>query len=143
MPAKIKIVKKYYLLFACVIICIGQSCKKNEGVGGDASIRGKVFCKHYNTTFSTLISSYYIPDQYVYIIYGDDISYGQRIKTNYSGAFEFKYLYKGDYTIYTYSIDSAYLVNNAIPGPDSAVVKTVNIGGRKDHLDLGDLVVFQ
>ena len=126
-----------------ILIYLISGCQKNPGVGGDASIRGKVYVKHYNTTFSTLISSYYGPDVYVYLIYGDDISYGQRIKTNYKGEFEFKYLYKGDYKVYTYSIDSAYVVNSAIPGPDSAVVKNINIGSRKATEDTGDLVIFQ
>ena len=110
-------------LLVMLVILAFAGCKKNPGTGGDASIRGKVYVKHYNTTFSTLLSSYFGPDIYVYIVYGDDISYGQRLKTNYEGAFEFKYLYKGDYKIYAYSIDSAYIVNHAIPGPDSAVVR--------------------
>lgn len=131
------------ILLSCLIMYAFAGCQKNPGTGGDASIKGKVFVKHYNTTFSTLISSYLGPDIYVYIIYGDDISYGQRIKTNYEGAFEFKYLYKGDYKIYTYSIDSAYLVSNAIPGPDSAVIKNVNINSRKDQIDVGEIVVFK
>ncbi len=135
--------KKIHLMLPAILLTAALSCKKNPGTGGDASITGKVYVKHYNSTFSNLIASYYGPDIYVYIIYGDDISYGQRIKTNYQGAFEFKYLYKGDYTIYTYSLDSAYMVNNAIPGPDSAVVRKVNIGGRKEQADIGDLVVFK
>ena len=119
-----------------------MSCKKEPGIGGDASINGKVYVKHYNGTFSNLIAEYYAPDVYVYIIFGNDISYGKRIKTSYDGGFEFKYLYEGDYKIYAYSIDSAAVVNG-IYKPDSAVVKHVNISERKQEEDIGTLTIFQ
>ena len=71
---------------------IFSACEKQPGSGGDASIKGSVFVTHYNSTFTEFISEYPGADIYVYIIYGDNISYGQRIKTNYQGDFEFKYL---------------------------------------------------
>ncbi|MFM1746331.1 MAG: hypothetical protein RLZZ630_2268, partial [Bacteroidota bacterium] len=89
-----------------VVSCFLTSCAKEEGKGGDASIYGKVFVKNYNSTFTQLVSSYYAADTYVYLIYGDDISYGERVKTDYEGEFEFKYLYPGDYRVYVYSDDS-------------------------------------
>ncbi|MBK9730506.1 MAG: hypothetical protein IPO83_04325 [Chitinophagaceae bacterium] len=124
------------ILFAALFLA---SCKKQEGKGGDASISGAVNVKHYNSTFTEFISEYPGADTYVYLIYGDDISYGQRIKTNYEGQFEFKYLYKGNYTLYVYSLDSTLTV----PSGNVTVVKEVNIGGRKDHIDVGAFQVFQ
>jgi hypothetical protein len=118
------------------------SCKKEPGIGGDASIRGRVYVKHYNGTFSNLIAEYYAPDVYVHIIFGTDVSYGKRIKTSYDGGFEFKYLYEGNYKIYSYSIDSAAVVNG-IYKPDSAVIKEVNISERKQEEDIGTLTIFQ
>jgi hypothetical protein len=120
------------------------SCKKEAGIGGDASIRGKVHAKHYNGTFTNLITEYDAPDEYVYIIFGNDVSYGKRIKTSYDGQFEFKYLYEGDYRIYVYSIDSAAYVNNpSIPHPDAAVIKNVTISERKQEEDIGTLTIFK
>lgn len=128
------------LIFFAIIF---SGCKKEEGVGGDATIHGKVYRKHYNSTFSTLINEDYYPDAYVYIIYGANINYGQRIKTNYKGEFEFKYLYKGDYKIYTYSLDSAAIVNGALAPKDSAVVIDVSLNKRKENSDIGNIIVFK
>lgn len=124
-------------LFLAVILL--QSCSKNEGKGGDASIYGKVFAKKYNSTFTQFISSYYASDVYVYIIYGDDKSYGERVKTDYQGEFEFKYLYPGDYSIYVYSKDS--LLQS--PSGVVPVVKNIHIAGKKSAVDAGQLNIFQ
>ena len=133
--------KIFLLLFLpTIVFCL--SCKKEPGIGGDASIQGRVYVKHYNTAFTQFISEYFGPDIYVYIIFGNDISYGKRIKTSYDGAFEFKYLYEGNYKVYSYSIDSAAVVNG-IYKPDSAVIKQVTITGRTQDKDIGSLTIFQ
>jgi len=118
------------------------SCKKEPGIGGDASIQGKVFVKHYNTDFTNFISSYYGPDIYVYLIFGNDISYSKRIKTTYDGGFEFKFLYEGDYKVYVYSIDSLATVTGQYK-PDSAVVQKISISGRTEDADAGTFTIFQ
>ena len=135
--------KIFCTLFLLITVFV-VSCKKEPGIGGDASVRGKVFVKHYNTQFSYLIAEYYGPDIYVYIIYGNNISYGQRIKSSYDGRFEFKYLYEGDYKIYIYSIDSAAVVHNpSVIHPDSAAIVKVSITDRKQEEDIGTLTIFQ
>jgi hypothetical protein len=134
---------KIKIAISLVLIVFVLGCKKQEGIGGDASIHGKVYYKHYNSTFTTLISENYLPDTYVYIIYGNNVNYGQRIKTNYNGEFEFKYLYKGNYKIYTYSLDSVAMVNGLLPITDTSVVVDFTIDKRKDKLDLGTLNVFK
>lgn len=132
--------KTHKLTFAAIILLLitFTACKKQEGSGGDASIYGKIHVKHYNSTFTQFISEYPGSDLYVYIIYGDDISYGQRLKTNYNGEFEFKYLYKGDYKVYTYSLDST--LND--PSDKIAVVKDVHINGKKEKVDAGTFEIF-
>lgn len=129
----------------CVLFLILSisSCQKDPGIGGEAKIRGKVFARHYNATFTTLLSEYYVPDTYVYIVFGDDINYGKRIKTNYNGEFEFEFLYKGNYTLYTYSLDSAAIVNLVPNPPDSAMVQYVNIQDRKQLIELPDFIIYQ
>ena len=101
-----------------------------------------MYVKDYNPQFSYLLSEYYGPDIYVYIIYGNNISYGSRIKTSYDGGFEFKYLYEGDYKVYVYSRDSTAEVTGHVK-PDSAVVRQVTITDRKEEADIGDMVIFQ
>ena len=135
---KIPDYSKLFLLLSAFVL-ISLSCKKQEGKGGDASISGSIAVKHYNSTFTEFISEYPGKDTYVYLIYGDDISYGQRIKTNFEGQFEFKYLYKGNYTVYLYSLDSTLTSADG----SIAVVREVNIADRKEHIDLGTIQVFQ
>nr|MBK9653109.1 hypothetical protein [Bacteroidota bacterium] len=120
------------------IMLVTTSCKKQEGRGGDASIYGKVLVKHYNSTFTQYISEYPGSDIYVYTIYGDDISYGQRIKTNFKGEFNFKYLYPGNYKVYVYSLDSTL----TDPSGSVAVVKEIHINGRKETMDAGTFDIF-
>lgn len=133
-----KSIKQAWVIPALALLLF-TACKKQEGKGGDASIAGSVHVKHYNSTFTEFISEYPGADTYVYLVYGDDISYGQRIKTNYEGQFEFKYLYKGNYTVYVYSLDSTLTAADG----NVPVVKQVSIAGRKDHIQLDTFRIFQ
>lgn len=116
-----------------------SACSKNSGIGGDASISGSVHVEHWNSTFTEFIGEYPGADVYVYLVFGSDVSYGKRIKTNPDGEFEFKYLYEGDYTIYVYSLDSTL----TDPSGFLPVEETVNITDRKQVLDIGTLNIFQ
>ncbi|MBX7140190.1 MAG: hypothetical protein K1X63_03840 [Chitinophagales bacterium] len=125
-------------LMACSAVLIA-ACSKNPGIGGDASIKGSVHVEHWNTTFTQFISEYPGADIYVYLVFGDDVSYGKRIKTNPDGDYEFKYLYKGDYTVYVYSLDSTFTV----PGGSVAIEKKVNITDRKETAVVDTFNIFQ
>ncbi len=115
-----------------------SSCKK-EGVGGDASIRGYVQVRQYNSTFTQFIAEYPGRDVYVYLVFDNNIGYDKRIKTDYNGNFEFRYLYKGDYKVYVYSRDSTLQdLSGIVP-----VVKEVAITERKEIFDLDTLPIFQ
>lgn len=124
----------FFMLFLSVLF----SCKK-EGVGGDATIKGKLHVRHYNSTFTQFISEYDGKDIYVYIIYGNQTQYNKRIKTSYDGSFEFQYLYKGDYTVYTYSLDSTL---NDKSGK-IAIIRNVTLKSRKQTSDLGSITIFE
>lgn len=134
---------KYTIQILLVCTLLLTACSKEPGVGGNATITGKVFTKHYNSTFTVLISSYYDADAYVYIQYGDDINYSDRIKTNYDGEYAFEFLYPGEYTIYTYSIDSAAIVNGLPDPPDSAMIQHVTVLDNKEIITLSDFVTYQ
>jgi len=129
---------RYLILIALSSLITFSSCQKDPGIGGDASIKGSVFVKHYNSTFTQFISEYPGADVYVYLIFGDDISYGKRIKTTYDGQFEFKYLNKGDYTVYAYSFDSTLTV----PGGTIPVIQKVTITDRKQTVNVGTINIF-
>ena len=130
-----KSVLSFALLFS--VILFTSSCKKDAGEGGTSSITGKIYEKDYNSTFQFLISSYYAGDKDVYIIYGDDLSYGDKVSTSYDGTFEFKYLRNGSYKIYTYSKDSTMQSVNDIP-----IVVSVDIADKKQVVSVKDIVVF-
>lgn len=146
MTSKLFYIRSMFKKSAVIIsgmLLMFSACSKDAGIGGEASIYGKVYARHYNSTFTVLLSEYYVPDTYVYLVYGDDINYGTRIKTNYNGEFEFNYLYPGDYTIYTYSIDSAAIVNFAVDPPNMAVIQQVFIEEKKSETEIGDLLIYQ
>ncbi len=146
MTSKLFYIRSMFKKSAVIIsgmLLMFSACSKDAGIGGEASIYGKVYARHYNSTFTVLLSEYYVPDTYVYLVYGDDINYGTRIKTNYDGEFEFNYLYPGDYTIYTYSIDSAAIVNFAVDPPNMAVIQQVFIEEKKSETEIGDLLIYQ
>lgn len=114
------------------------SCKKEPGVGGHSSISGHITVRHYNANFNQYLGTYDGSDEYVYIVYGNHSGYDQRIKTDYNGNFEFNYLYPGDYSIYTYSLDSTLQSLNV----NVAVVQNIKLEKRED-LTLPDFIIFQ
>lgn len=133
-------IKKFFLF---IILILTFSCKKPPGPGGSSSIIGKVTMYFYDASTNTFSKKYPAADVEVYIIYGNEVSYGDRIRTDYEGDFEFKYLRKGDYTIYVYSTDTL-----AFKGPPSnpkapkiAVKKTVTISKNKQTVNAGELII--
>lgn len=128
-----------YLLLFVVFVCCCTGCRKEAGPGGNAAIRGNVQAYHYNSTFTVFIADYPAADEYVYIIYDDDFSYSDRVKTDYEGDFEFKYLNPGQYRIYVYSLDSTLQA----PSGSIAVVKDITIEGNKDIVQTDTLKIFK
>jgi hypothetical protein len=134
-PTIINIFKKSMLL---LILSTGLlSCEKEPGEGGKSTIYGKVYVKDYNAEFTVLKEEYYGPNIWVYIIYGDNKDYNDRIRTNYDGTYEFKYLRPGSYTIYTYSKDSTLQTLAEVP-----VIRQVDMPKKKQDLELPDLIIF-
>ena len=129
--------REFFFISLALISLISTSCKKDEGDGGNSSIYGKVYVKDYNAEFTNLHEVYYGPDIWVYIIYGNNKDYGDRILTNYNGTYEFKYLRPGKYTIYTYSKDSTLMTNAPVP-----VIKEVEISDKKQDVEVSDLIIF-
>jgi len=117
-----------------LFITLSAACKKEAGEGGNSSITGYVHVTDYNATFLIVQGEYPGANEYVYIIYGDDVSYGDRIRTTYDGRFEFKYLREGKYKVYVYSDDSTL-------SGTSVVVKDAEITSKKQTVDIGTIEI--
>jgi hypothetical protein len=132
--------KNRIMLTALLVLLGGSlfySCKKDPGEGGTSGITGKVFVKDYNSSFTVLEEEYYGPGIWVYIVYGDDVSYGDRKQTNYDGTYEFKYLRPGTYHIYAYSKDSTLQTT-----ADIAVIKEVEIKKQYQQTEAPEITIF-
>lgn len=80
------------------------SCNKGEGEGGTASIQGKVMLVlHDNDNYNFAVDTMAAAKTDVFIVYGSDILYGDDMETGPDGSYRFKYLKKGEYTIFAYS----------------------------------------
>ncbi|MGZ4156179.1 MAG: hypothetical protein ACXVED_03315, partial [Bacteroidia bacterium] len=64
---------------------------------------------------------------------------------SYDGSFEFKYLEKGSYKIYTYSRDSTGKYINAVNkfAPKVAVVVDVDITKARQSIELPDITILK
>jgi len=81
-------------------------CAKVEGPGGTSSISGNVNVSYYNWWGPTQPFNSALTDDRVYIKYGDSQSYGEYVRTDENGFFQFKGLTPGNYTIYVFEADS-------------------------------------
>jgi hypothetical protein len=91
---------KHFLTIVIGLIIL-QSCTK-EGTGGKASISGVIYEKlvdHNGKEVETRIAQ----DKKVFIKYGENSSSDDDTETSSEGIYEFNYLTKGDYTLYTYT----------------------------------------
>ncbi|MEI6489095.1 MAG: hypothetical protein WCP52_09040 [Bacteroidota bacterium] len=136
--------KKIICGISIFILLFSISCKKQAGEGGQATIKGKVMERKMSADFTTCYGQYVSADKTVYIIYGDDATYGNNTKTGPDGVFEFQYLRKGSYKIYTYSNDSLGTVGPPVnaSAPKIAVSKSVEITSRKQLYESGTMVVY-
>jgi hypothetical protein len=121
----------------CTLLLI--SCKKEEGVGGDASINGQVwsYAVRVNGAFTDTIADYPAEDTYVHIVYGDHTGFDKRIKTDYNGYFTFNYLYPGNYTLYVYSFDPLEIDGQ------SAVIRQIEIKERKENVEVERIEILE
>lgn len=129
-----KLIKTLILSIAAVAAFSLSACKKEAGEGGKATITGKIWVQRYNDAgFAIPASSggqFAGAYEDVYIIYGDDATYGDKVQANPDGIYEFKYLRRGKYTIYAYSSGTHYTTVNRV-----AVMKEVEITEKKQEVE--------
>ena len=135
-------------LFTVIILI--ASCSKGPGEGGKAAIKGKILVHNYDATFTQLLSTYYVGEENVYIIYGDDPTYSKQVKTSYDGTFVFPYLRPGKYTVFAYSKDTVKYLNgvpnysgNVLNSKFFGVPVEVEITGKKDSVIMDDIEIIK
>lgn len=128
-----------FTLLGLLFLVLFNACKKEEGIGGTSSITGKVLVRQYNDNFTVKTEQYYASDEEVFIIYGDEDIYGDKVTTNYDGTFRFEYLREGNYKVFAYSEDSAgYPSKKMLP-----VIKNVKIDGKNKTVSAGTIVILK
>ncbi|MCX6232689.1 MAG: hypothetical protein NTZ33_14220 [Bacteroidetes bacterium] len=132
-----KFIKNPITIIAILLLLFIASCSKEAGEGGTSAIQGKVYARYYNKTFTSFLGESYAPNKYVYICYGDNIAYGDKQRTDGGGSFEFKYLRKGKYKVYTFSLDTT-LTN---PAGQFEVLENVTITDNDQTVTTKDLLI--
>ena len=131
------------LLIICAIAIGFTACEKQSGEGGTSVIEGQVYkiFTFQNPTTGTWDTSYFQLDagRDVFIIYSNDNTelYDDEFDTDYNGKYHFKYLRKGEYTIYTYA-DSTDDSNVKHEYP---VFKQITISSNNSTNTIGDFII--
>lgn len=125
----------FYLL---LITLTFASCKKEAGVGGTGTIKGKILVNDYiGNVFSG--NTFDGADYDVYIIYGGANSYyDDKISSSYDGSFEFRYLRKGDYKIFVYSQD---VDGSGSTGDIEPVFSSATLSSNNETVDVGTIEI--
>jgi len=135
--------KKRFVTAATLIVLLMSaslfsSCEKSAGEGGNATITGSVWVRNYNSTFTSLISEYAGVKEDVYIVYGENIGYDDKVETDYLGYYRFNYLRPGKYTIYTFSKDSTM----TSPDGTTVMIKEIEITEPDQVLAVPQIVIY-
>lgn len=115
-------------LFLLFILSAIISCTQEEGIGGSGKIQGVVVEKYYNHDFSVFQYEAPASDKDVFIQFGDNNIVDDNIETNYTGNFEFNYLWPGNYRIFYYSDDTSLQTLE-----DIAMVHDVKLGKSETY----------
>ena len=108
------------------------ACGATEGEGGRTTVVGQVYYKLQDKNGNALGREEARAED-VYIIYGDNERYDDDVNTHSNGQYQFRYLFKGNYTIFGYS---------DCPNCDSGVEPTaieVELSGKKEDFVAPDL----
>lgn len=132
------------LTISIITIILIPACKKEPGVGGTSTIKGKIIARDYNGAFfpsSTFYVEYPESEQDVYIIYGDGTTFDNRTRTSYDGSYEFEFLRKGNYKIFVYSDDTNFVA----PSPSGKIVveQKAEVTKNKSEISLPEMKIIK
>tara|TARA_B100000780_G_C21050563_1_gene421894 strand:+ start:387 stop:788 length:402 start_codon:yes stop_codon:yes gene_type:complete len=123
--------KSFKFLFAVLTISLLFSCAKSEGVGGRATIKGKIIVDNINI-LGDIVETYDAQDIEVYIIYGqENNTFNDDVNTSHDGTFEFNHLNTGNYEVFLYS-DCI----NCAKGQDSLINRNISISDTKEIIEI-------
>lgn len=98
------ILKNIKLISFLVVAFFLSSCLTDEGPGGKSVIEGKVYkVFHLNDVYNFKTDTFPAAKEDVYIVYGNEPVYGDKMETGYDGTFRFRFLTPGTYKVYAYS----------------------------------------
>ena len=117
-------------------------CRKDPGEGGSATIKGTVFAQNIHQKKAAVGPDDYVSNEKVFICYGDKPEYDKTYTTGPDGSFIFRYLRKGTYRIFAYSIDTSKQAYN-IKTPTTALSRLVEVGSSNSIVNVTDFVVFK
>jgi hypothetical protein len=128
------------ILFITILLGLtllfSNACKKSEGKGGQASIKGILFSKSvYNANSASRPEI----DEDVYIVYGNGTTQSDKIKTSGDGSFEFRFLQPGNYKLYAFGLDTS----NPKASSVIAYYKEVKINSRKEVVEVSDFTIYK
>lgn len=124
-----------------ILALFAFSCEKGPGKGGTSTIRGKIIVREYNKDFTYLRDVYPGAKEDVFIIFGDDVVYGDKFETNYDGIYEFTYLREGTYKVFAYSKDST--LNYDMTSQEIPVIENVEITGKDQVVEVPDIYILK
>lgn len=88
---------------AAVGLLLLAACTPDAGLGGMATVTGVVMVEDWNSTFTSINSTYPAMREDVFLVFGDEPTFGEDVETHFDGTYRFQYLYPGKYTLYAYS----------------------------------------
>lgn len=124
-------------MMALSVLLFG-GCTPDAGLGGMATVTGVVMVEDWNPTFTSINSVYPAMREDVFLVFGDEPTFGEDVETHFDGTFRFQYLYPGKYTVYAYSDRLATPGNTNMREP---VVMSFEITEKRQILTLDTLVI--
>ena len=114
-------------------------CEKEEGIGGRATIEGKVYIQLREKITNTLIAQYPATDERIYIIYGDTSQtlIDGDTRTSHDGSYRFKNLFPGTYQIFGY----AECISCA--EEQYAKIQIIEIGKKQEEIEANDIYLVR
>ena len=135
--------KLQLFIWVIAVLLALVSCKKEAGDGGNSSIKGKISreLRIVLNNPGTAVGTFPAADEDVYIIYGDHVSPGDRVQTNYDGEYEFLYLRPGKYKVYAFSKDTNSV---AVPWDEDhmTVLQELEITDGNQQVKADDMMIY-
>lgn len=130
----------------CLVAVLAlASCSKEPGDGGNSTLEGTINYELRQVLVNPASVVYEGParDWDVYLVYGDNIGFDDRARTDYNGRYKFEFLREGEYTVYAYSQDT---INGPINNGeilDLPIIQKVEITEKKQTVEVPDITVYE